>query len=372
MKGDKGLEDVGVTTELSSVEIRDYPKIDLHRHLLGSARPETLWELARKYNLEIGREQFVEFRNAVVHRARPGDLPRYLRPWKRFREVIREPDDVRRIALEAATDARLDGVRYVEFRSSLPGMPITDGDAPQTRIPANEYLHAIQDGFAEVPSVVCRLVVSVTRHAVGPAEPALVRQYSARFFEALTTFRNGLVVGIDLTGVESGWPAIVFKSIFSQASSLGFPITIHAGETEGPEEIWAALDELGASRIGHGTSAPRDAKFVEELIKRKVVLEVCPTVGWLIGSFKERYRHPVIDCVPRLPYVICTDNPTLNALTLSEDLRLAAQMAGVEIESFLRSQFHLASQAAFAPDALATAVRSDSWQQRIENQDDGV
>jgi adenosine deaminase len=150
------------------------------------------------------------------------------------------------------------------------------------------------------------------------------------------------------------------KDFFSEARSLGFPITIHAGETEGPEEIWAAIDELGASRIGHGTSAPRDAKLVEELIKRKVVLEVCPTVGWLIGSFKERYRHPVIDCIPPIPYVICTDNPTLNALTLSQDLHLAAQMASVEIESFLQSQFHLASQVAFAPTALAATIRRGS------------
>ncbi|HJR07769.1 MAG TPA: hypothetical protein VJ842_10950 [Pyrinomonadaceae bacterium] len=343
------------TSELSLPEIQDFPKIDLHRHLLGSARLETLWELARKYDLDAGRKPLDEFQSAIVHQAPSRDLSQYIQPWKLFREVIQTPDDVRRIAFEAAVDARLDGVRYVEFRSSLPGMPITDGDAPQTRIPVNEYLHAISDGFSDVPGVVCRLVASVTRHAVGRAEPVLVQKYATRFLDAVTRFRDELVVGVDLTGIESGWPARLFKDFFAEARSMELPVTIHAGETEGPEEIWAAINELGATRIGHGTSAPTDASLVEELIKRKVVLEVCPTAGWLIGSLKERHKHPVIECVPRIPYVICTDNPTLNASTHSREILLAAQIAGLETESFLQSQFNLAAQSAFAPTALAAA-----------------
>src|SRR5215216_979424 len=174
-------------------EIQDFPKIDLHRHLLGSARPETLWQLSRKYNLDVGRKPLDEFKRAIVHRVPSRNLSDYIRPWNLFREIIRTPDDVRRIALESATDARLDGVRYVEFRSSLSGMLITDGEAPQTRIPADEYLHAIRDAFSEAPGIVCRLVASVPRHAVGPAEPALVRKYADRFFEVVTRFGHELV-----------------------------------------------------------------------------------------------------------------------------------------------------------------------------------
>jgi adenosine deaminase len=343
------------TSELSLAEIQAFPKIDLHRHLLGSARPETLWELSRKYSLDVGRKPLDEFKSAIVHQVPPRGLSEYIRPWILFREVIRTPDDVRRIAFESATDARLDGVRYVEFRSSLPEMPITDGDAPQTRIPVNEYLHAIRDGFSEASGVVCRLVTSVTRHAVGPADPALVQKYTDRFLDAVTKFRTDLVVGVDLTGIESGWPASLFKDFFVEARSIGLPVTIHAGETEGPEEIWVAINELGASRIGHGTSAPNDARLIKELIKRKVVLEVCPTSGWLIGRLKERHRHPVINCLPSIPYVICTDNPTLNTSTHSHELHLAAQISGVKTVSFLQSQFQLAAQAAFAPTALAAA-----------------
>lgn len=354
--------------ELSLAEIQDFPKIDLHRHLLGAARPETLWELSRKYNLDAGRKPLDEFKRAVVHRMPPRDLSEYIRPWELFREVIRTPEDVRRIAFESATDAVYDGVRYVEFRSSLSGMLITDGDAPQTRIPADEYLHAIRDGFSQISGAVCRLVASVPRHAVGPAEPALVRKYADGFLDVVARFGDELVVGVDLTGIESGWPAGLFKDFFAQARSMGLPVTIHAGETEGPEEIWAAIDELGASRIGHGTSAPMDARLVEELIKREVILEVCPTAGWLIGRLKERHRHPVIDCIPPVPYVICTDNPTLNASTHSHELHLAAHISGVETESFLQSQFNLASQAVFAPTALAAVLGCGGWEEERDIQ----
>lgn len=338
--------------ELSFTEIQDFPKIDLHRHLLGSARPKTLWELSRKYKLVDERQQFDEFKKAVVHKKPPLSLSSYIKPWKLLRQVIQSPGDIRQIAKEAAEDARGDGVKYVEFRSSLPGLPITDGNAPQTKILVKEYLHAIREGFSAVSGVKCVLVASVNRHAVGNAHPFLKQKYTEEFLNAVVEFGSGLIVGVDLTGIESGYPAGLFKSFFAEARKIGLPITIHAGETEGPEEIWTAIDELGASRIGHGTSAPKDPMLVKELIKRNVVLEVCPTVGWLIGSLENKYRHPVINCNPPIPYVICTDNPTLNDGTQSSELSLAGQIAKTEIKGFLRSQFQLASRAAFASSTL--------------------
>jgi adenosine deaminase len=356
------------TPEQSLVNIKDFPKIDLHRHLHGSARPETLWELSRKYSLEVGRKPLDEFTSAIVHCEPSRGLSQYIQPWRLFREIIRDPEDVRRIAFESATDACVDGVKYVEFRTSLPGMPINAGGAPQARIPANEYLHAINDAFSEASGIACRLIASVPRHIVGAAKPALVQKYAERFFEVVARFRGEFVVGVDLTGIESGWPASLFKDFFAEARAVGLPVTIHAGETEGPEEIWAAIDELGASRIGHGTSAPDDARLVKELIKRKVILEVCPTTSWLTGSLKERRSHPVIQCLPTLPYVICTDNPTVNNSTLSRELYLAAQISGMQTEAFFQFQFQLASQAAFAPIALAAVENGHGPEEKVDMQ----
>jgi len=254
-------------------------------------------------------------------------------------------------------DARLDGVTYVEFRSSLPGMPIGGGEAPQSRIPASEYLTAIRDAFSETSGITCRLIASVPRHVVGPAKPTLLRRYAKIFLNTLERFRDNFVVGVDLTGIESGWPALLFKDFFAEARSMGLPATIHAGETEGSGEVWTAINELGASRIGHGTSAPDDPRLVKELIIRNIVVEVCPTTSWLIGRQREKLRHPVIECLPTIPYVICTDNPTVNGSKQSRELDLAAQISGQESKAFVHSQFRLASQAAFSPVALDTVDR---------------
>jgi adenosine deaminase len=332
--------------------IQQLPKIDLHRHLLGSARIKTLWELSKRNGVATGHGSLQSLTRALVHESAASDLSEYIRPWMLFREIVQRPEDIRRIAKEAAEDARLDGVLYVEFRSSLTGLPITEGGLPQTLIPSSDYLQSIQDGFAQVTNIDCRLIASVPRHVVGAAPASLMEKYADKFYCTVKRFSQ-LVVGVDLTGVERGWPNSLFRDVFGEARALGLPITIHAGETEDPEHIWVAIDDLGATRIGHGTTAPSDSGLVSELIRRNIVLEVCPTSGWLTGSLKNPSRHPIINCAAPIPYVICSDNPTVNGTTLSRELYLAAQIARAQASSFITSQCQLASQAAFSTLAEA-------------------
>jgi adenosine deaminase len=337
------------------------PKIDLHRHLLGSARVETLWSLARKYDLDSGRLPLSQFRSLVVHRGPQGSLDRYIRPWKIFRMLIREPEDVHLIAREAAEDARADGVSYVEFRSSLPGMPLTDGRDPQTQIPPDQYLDAISAGFAAVQGITCRLIASIIRHASGVTQPRILHRHTDRFLDALAPFRHYLVVGADLTGIERGWSASLFKECFAAVGQAGLPVTIHAGETEGPDEIWIAIEDLGARRIGHGTSASEDPLLVQALIERNVVLEVSPTAGWLIGRLQGTASHPIIGCIPPVPYVICTDNPAVNASSHSDELLIAARIAGDDAANYTLRQFEAAREAAFASVDLLETSKTRHW-----------
>jgi adenosine deaminase len=158
-------------------------------------------------------------------------------------------------------------------------------------------------------------------------------------------------VGTDLTGIERGWPAGLFKECFVATRQAGLPVTIHAGETEGPEEIWTAIDELGAVRIGHGTSAADDPSLVRALIDRNVVLEVCPTAGWLIGRLPGTTSHPIITCRPPVPYVICTDNPVVNRSSLTNELSIAARIAGEDPEEYVRRQFEVARNAAWVVES---------------------
>jgi aminodeoxyfutalosine deaminase len=341
--------------DLNADDLTSIPKIDLHRHLLGSARADTLLQLAELHHLGWANQPVRNLRNAIAHGRPQRSLRDYVAPWRVFREAVQTPEDIRRIAAEAATDAYRDGVRYVEFRSALPGMPITDGDAPQTRIPPDEYLSAIAEGFSEVPNIACRILASVTRHAFESVGPRLMSEFADQFIQTIERFRGRLVVGVDLSGVERGFPAKMFKPIFDEARSVHLPVTVHAGETEGPSEIWSAIDDLGACRVGHGTSFFADPALARELISRGIVLEVCPTASWLVGITRDLSHQPVIESEPAVPYVICTDNPTLNSTTQSNELRIAARIAGKAESGYAAWQFRVASRAAFSPTALAAA-----------------
>jgi adenosine deaminase len=333
------------------------PKIDLHRHLLGSVRPETLWELGQKQGMPAGISSREALMRAIVHRKPVVDLDQYINPWDVFRNLVRTPEAIRRIAAEAATDARLDGVTYVEFRTSLTGMGVPQRGLPQAEISTDEYLDAIRQGFAEASLTLSRLVVSLPRHVVGRETPAAIEAYQAKFFSTIQKFRDEFIVGVDLTGIETGWPASQFTDFFKEARALALPVTIHAGETEGPREIWTAIDELGASRIGHGTSAWTDASLVAALVKRGIALEVCPTTSRLIGNGKNGAAHPIIESKLPIPYVICTDNPTVNNTTMSNELSIAAGMLQTPPAAFIQSQFEIASRAAFSP--IATVPTRD-------------
>src|SRR5687768_4876984 len=106
-------------SDLSLIDIRDFPKIDLHRHLLGSVRPGTVWKLCQRYNVKLQYGSIEEFTEAIAQQISSGGLLQYIQPWQLLREIVRQPEDIRRIAREAAIDARRDGVVYVEFRNSL-------------------------------------------------------------------------------------------------------------------------------------------------------------------------------------------------------------------------------------------------------------
>jgi len=334
-------------------EIHRLPKIDLHRHLLGSVRVETLWELCQKYGVPSNLRSRGALIEAIVHRKPVLDLGQYINPWTVFRQLIRTPEEVCRIAREAATDARRDGVTYVEFRVSLTGMELPHGGAPQAEIATDEYLDAIRQGFAQECSTVCRLVISLPRHIVGPAKPVVIDAYTEKFFSTIEKFRDQFIVGVDLTGIETGWPASLFTNFFKRARALAFPVTIHAGETEGPQEIWTAIDELGATRIGHGTSAWADPSLVAALVKRGIALEVCPTTSRMLNNGKNGATHPIIESGLPIPYVICTDNPTVNDTTMSNELWIAARMSQTPPEVFIQSQFELARRAAFSPIVIS-------------------
>jgi adenosine deaminase len=145
---------------------------------------------------------------------------------------------------------------------------------------------------------------------------------------------NDRVIGIGLGGQEIGNPCAAYKDVFRSAQEAGLHTVAHAGEEVGPESIRDAVLELGAERIGHGTSAIQDPKLMDLLKERGVALEVCPTSNVVTGKYVRRYEeHPLKAFLERgLLATLNTDDPNLFDIELNKEFENASERVGVGMD----------------------------------------
>ena len=160
------------------------------------------------------------------------------------------------------------------------------------------------------------------------------------------------VCAVDLAGAEALYPTQEYQPLFAYAQSLGVPFTLHAGEAAGPESVWQAL-ELGAARIGHGVRAGEDPRLVEELARRRVPLELCPTSNLQTKAVPDLARFPLKEYLAQgVAATVNTDNMTVSRTTLAQELaslRLSPQER--------RAVLLHSAEAAFLPPAQKAALR---------------
>jgi adenosine deaminase len=146
------------------------------------------------------------------------------------------------------------------------------------------------------------------------------------------------VVGFDLAGPEKGNPPRLFRDAYDIARRGSLGLTVHAGEAEGPQRIWEAIDDLGVDRIGHGCSAVHDLPLLRRLAKDRILVECCPTSNFQTGAVKKGERHPVFTFLEHgIPVAICTDNTTVSATDQLRENRYLLEVLDVkEIEALHR------------------------------------
>ena len=164
-------------------------------------------------------------------------------------------------------------------------------------------------------------------------------------------------IGFDLAGPEKGFPCRMFEDVFQpiRQAKMSHPdqvhVTIHAGEAEGPESVWEAIELLGAERIGHGIHSFEDPELVALLADRQICLEMCPTSNWLTGAVATLAQHPLRRAFELgVPATINTDDPTIFGVTLADEVRLARDVIGLSEEQVAQS-FRIAPESSFLPDA---------------------
>ena len=277
------------------------PKAELHLHLEGSVEPETLHELDPATPVE-------EFRALY----RYADFDEFLKAFAEAGKLLRTPADYALIARRLLARLAAENVRYAEITLAV-GMVLWKGHefAP--------IFDAVSEAAAASP-VEVRWILDAVRQ-FGPEPAGRVAALAAE-----RTDRG--VVAFGLGGSEERGPAYWFGDAAACARLAGLHLTVHAGETAGPESVWAAL-RLGAARIGHGIRAIEDPALVAHLREHRIPLEICITSNLVTGVVARLEDHPVRRLYDAgVPIVLNTDDPAMFSCTLTGEYQLAARAFG--------------------------------------------
>ena len=267
-----------------SARARALPKVLLHEHLDGGLRVATLLDLLRERGVASPAPDAASLAAWFDANAHAGSLVKYLEGFALTVAAMASPAALRRVAFEAAEDARTDGAVLAEFRIA-PLLFEAHG------LSGEDAVEALLAGLADSP-LPSGLIVCGMRH-----EPAFETQRAARL--ALKYQGRG-VVGFDLAGAEFGHPPADHAATLKLVRDAGLPITLHAGEADAAERVLEA-GRLGAARIGHGVrlvDALRDPArrgLVDEVLALGLHLEVCPTSNVHTGAAASVAAHPITE-----------------------------------------------------------------------------
>jgi len=296
----------------------ELPKAELHLHLEGSITPELMRELVPELSEEevCGRFAFRTFGG-------------FLECYKWVVEHLRGPEHYALVARRLLTSLAAQNVRYAEITLSA-------GVILWKKQEFGPIYEALQKESAGSPVAVLWNLDAVRHFG---AEPAME-------VAKLAAERVGHgVVSFGIGGDEVRGPAEWFTEVYKFAKASGLRLTAHAGETDGPESVWGAL-QLGAERIGHGIRAVDDPVLVRHLRDRNIPLEICISSNVATGAVESLRAHPVRQLYDAgVPIVLNTDDPGMFRTTLEREYDLAAREFGFsesELEQIVRNGFRYA------------------------------
>jgi adenosine deaminase len=296
------------------------PKAELHCHLDGSLRPQTMLELAGESGVAMPAPDARTLGEYMrVDDAR--HLEDYLARFSVTLDVLQTESALERVARELAEDAAEDGVRYIEVRFS-PVLNVRRG------LDVADVVEAVIRGLGRAErerGIVGRVIICALRD-LAPA----VSMEMARLAVA---YRGRGVVGFDLAGGEAGNAAAPHAPAFAYAREHDMACTVHAGEGDGPTSIRQAVHLCGAHRIGHATRLIEDASLLQYVNDRRIALEICLTSNVQTRAVESYERHPVREYFDQgLDLSLNTDNRLMSGTTLTEEYVQAARHFGFTLD----------------------------------------
>jgi len=311
--------------------LRALPKVELHRHLDGSVRVQTIWEIAAETGIDLGVRSLEELRETAVIREPVTSLSQALARFETQKKVLCSFHAISRVTRENIEDAVNDGVKLLELRFA-PAF-IAEG----TALSNDEIIAGVLDGLSQ----------GMARHSIevgliGILPRGFPASTNERALEDLLRWKRGnaagadRICGLDLAAVEAGIDPLPLVPLVDKAREAGLGITIHSGEDTDAAHIARTLQLFRPDRIGHGIRAWGSTAVMNRLIAEDVLLEVCPTSNWLTSSVPSLDRHPL----PHLyragvPVSINSDDPNLMGIDLVHEYEVCARHYGFSREDFL-------------------------------------
>jgi adenosine deaminase len=305
---------------------KNFPKVELHRHLEGSVRVETLREIVHQFNIPLPPEK--DLRQLVqVTPNEPYNMVNFLSKFQILRQFYQTPEIIQRVAYEAVADAALDGIRYIEVMFTPVAL------ARIRSFPMDEVIEWVIAGTHQANhdyGIQSRLIVSINRHE-DIVQATQVARLACRYFQ------KG-VVALNLAGNEADFPATPFAQIFQSVHAHGLGVTIHAGEWNSAENVREAIVDLKADRIGHGVRVVEDPIVVDLARNQRTPFEVCLTSNLQTGVIQNISEHPVLRMLNAgLNVTFNTDDPAISGITLSNEFNLAHHTLGIPTQTLAKS-----------------------------------
>lgn len=307
---------------------QDLPVIDLHRHLDGNVRLETILDLGRKYNLPLPADNLDALRPYIQVTSPQADIMAYFQKFSWMVSIFADYEACRRVAYENVIDAQAEGIDYIELRFSPWFMAEPHGLDPAGVVEA--VIQGVGDGLAETAGIKVNLLGIISRtYGV---------DIGFKELDALLAFKDQ-IVGLDLAGDEANYPAEWFFEHFKKARDAGWGVTVHAGESAGPDSVWHAIRDLGASRIGHAVRVLEDPELVDYMRDHRIGIESNLTSNVHTRTVESYQVHPLKQFLDlELLATINTDDPGISPVTLAEEYENAVKFAGLTEEDTLKAQ----------------------------------
>jgi aminodeoxyfutalosine deaminase len=322
--------------------IEGLPKAELHVHHVGSASPAIVAELAARHpgTVPSNPEALADYFTFT-------DFAHFIELYLSVVDLVRTPEDIWTLTHGIAEELARQQVRYVELTCS----PVTNVRAG---VPIEAFVESIED-----VRVIAERDLGLTMRWIWdiPGELGLPAGVETLGY-ALANGPSSLI-GFGLGGPEIGVPRPQFADVYAKARAAGLHSIPHAGETTGPQTIWDAINDLGAERIGHGTSAVQDQSLLVYLAEHQIPVEVSPTSNIATRAVATFAEHPLRAMVEAgVPVSINSDDPPMFSTTLTAEYGVAAALLDLD-EAGVADLALAAVDHSFAPPQVKTDLRDE-------------